>query len=469
MSDVIFFPDNENFKNRNFPMIHRLLRDFGMQALFDTPPKKNINLFLRGRRRNFVETALANRFLYNIDIFEVIGAEYRRYINSRSLSENLPFKWADILNEKLDALDKMALRELLQNINDAHLCIEYYREKLFVKRPFLVFVFGGSKIYQRACLKVCEIYNLNTFVLEHFFTGNHVYIEPQFSQIQNNSSTIERVYARAKKEDGNLFPAKLMLFNKNVKEQPNIALVDEILEAKEDKKLGCVFLQVFDDYSLANISDDFVLSDEIDDVIQTALQENECVLLKLHPFEYTKHSAYPTRDYIEKKFWNEIQIGRVIFVEGMEEEQFLRIENWYGIVSQFSLNLTLIGLSSRNNHAFFFEGLFRGLREDEKILLLHRITEHGLFENSERSYKRFVEHISSNLLPSIGCSENELVKFNDKLHFVKKAQKIIKTPPPSHRADNSGLLWGTKTRNAIRLLFVDPHAFRAKLLAKLRF
>ena len=39
MSSTVYFPDNENFKNRNFPMIHRLMRDLALDAYFDAPPK----------------------------------------------------------------------------------------------------------------------------------------------------------------------------------------------------------------------------------------------------------------------------------------------------------------------------------------------------------------------------------------------------------------------------------------------
>ncbi|MEM7047271.1 MAG: hypothetical protein AAF442_06445 [Pseudomonadota bacterium] len=476
MSNVVFFPDNENFKQRNFPMIHRVMREFGLQAIFDEPPKtKDLNFYLNDPGGDFAKTVIANRFIYNVDLFEIVEADYRRYINARSLSENLSFNWADILNKKFDTLDKAALKKLLESLNEARAFIEYYREKLFIKRPLLVFVFGGSKIYQRACMKICELFNLNTFVLEYFFTGKHLYIEPQYTQIQNNPWTIKRIYDRAKKETGPLKPINLLLSNINVKAQPNTDYVDEILALIKDERLGCVFLQVFDDYSLTNIADDFVLSDELDRIVELALQENDIILLKLHPFEYIKHGARPTKDYLENKFFDEIRLGRIYLVEGMLDEQLSRVNNWYGIVSQYALNLTLMGLSPNYNDAFFFRELFCEMEPYEKTILLHDITEHGFFDKTEKSYEKFLEHLSANLLPSIGCSESDLEKFNNKLYEIKKTRKIVVSSnatnsPVNNRHKRSTKIRNAirKIRNAIRLLIIDPRSFRAKLFAKLK-
>ena len=97
MSNIVFFPDNENFRNRNFPMIHRLIRKFEFEAFFDNPPEpKDINIFLKGLNINIGKNAKENRYLYNIDLFEIIGPEYRKYINSRSLNEAINFTWHDI-------------------------------------------------------------------------------------------------------------------------------------------------------------------------------------------------------------------------------------------------------------------------------------------------------------------------------------------------------------------------------------
>jgi len=466
MSNIVFFIDNENFKNRNFPMVHQLMREFGLQPIFDNLPEfKNIHFFLKGLEGEKV--IVENRYLYNIDLFEIVGAEYRRYINVRSLTESIGFTWSDILSGKFDLLDKSALKELLSMLNEANAHIEYYRDKLFIKRPLIVFVFGGSKIYQRACLKICELYNLNTFVLEHFFTGNHTYIEPQFDQIQNNKKTIERVCSRCHAGSLPLKPINIVLANLNVKDQLNTDYVDSILSTTTSKTIGCVFLQVFDDYSLANVDDEFVLSRELDRLVGFALQHNDQVFLKLHPYEYTKHGSYPTRDYLENKFLEEILLNRIHFIEGMLEEHILRINNWYGIVSQYALNLTLLGRNPTYNENFFFSQVFDCLSINDRVLLIHEMTEHGLFSKTEESYDRFIEHLGKNLLPCIGCTEADIEKFYNKIYSIKKKGQIVLNNQLINNPANSRHSRRKKIWNAIRLLFVDPRSFKAKLFTKL--
>ena len=112
MSKVVFFPDNENFKNRNFPMVHRMMREFGLHSIFDNPPEvKNIRFYLKGFENNFEKAIIENRYIYNIDLFEIVGAEYRRYINARSLNESITFKWSDILKCRLceEEYDKLTM------------------------------------------------------------------------------------------------------------------------------------------------------------------------------------------------------------------------------------------------------------------------------------------------------------------------------------------------------------------------
>ena len=145
MSSTVYFPDNENFKNRNFPMIHRLMRDLALDAYFDAPPKaQRIRYYLtkKGLRHDLQDIIVENRFFYNIDLFEIIEFEFKRKINIRSLDEELIFDWSEILNENFQNTDKDILKELAELLNEARLMIEYYRETLFVKKPFLVFVFG---------------------------------------------------------------------------------------------------------------------------------------------------------------------------------------------------------------------------------------------------------------------------------------------------------------------------------------
>lgn len=468
MSSIVFFPDNENFKNRNFPMVHRLLREFGLQPIFDNPPEvKSIRFYLKGIETNYEKAIIENRYLYNIDLFEIVGAEYRRYINTRSLSERITFQWSDILKCRFEKLDTLAMKDLLSMLNEANAYIEYYRDKLFIKRPLIVFVFGGSKIYQRACLKICELYNLNTFVLEHFFTGNHVYIEPQFDQIQNNKLTIERVRSRCRASTLPQKPINLVLANLNVKEQPNTEYADIIFDTPKTKTLGCVFLQVFDDYSLANVDDEFVLSTELDRVVGLALKQNDQVLLKLHPFEYTKHGSYPTRDYLANKFLEETRQNRIHFIQGMLEEHVSRINNWYGIVSQYALNLTLSGHNPICNKNFFFNDLLNSISNNERALFIHEIAENGFFSKTEKSYDQFIQHIANNLLPCIGCAEVDIEEFHNKLYSLKKAGKVVlyfqgMTSPISSPKNRR-----RKIRNAIRLLIFDPRTFKAKLFAKL--
>jgi hypothetical protein len=470
MSNIVFFPDNENFKNRNFPMVHRLLREFGLQPIFDNPPEvKSIRFYLKGIDTNYEKAINENRYLYNIDLFEIVGAEYRRYINARSLSESITFQWSDILKCRFEKLDTLAMKDLLSMLNEANAHIEYYRDKLFIKRPLIVFVFGGSKIYQRACLKICELYNLNTFVLEHFFTGNHVYIEPQFDQIQNNKLTIERVRSRCRANTLPLKPVHLVLANLNVKEQPNTGYADIIFDIPKTKTLGCVFLQVFDDYSLANVDDEFVLSTELDRIVGLALKQNDQVLLKLHPFEYTKHGSYPTRDYLANKFFEETCQNRIHFIEGMLEKHISRINNWYGIVSQYALDLTLSGHNPICNKNFFFNDILNSISNNEKSLCIHEIAEHGLFSRTEKSFDQFIQHVSDNLLPCIGCAEADIEEFHNKVYSLNKAGKVVLNNQgmTSHISDPKNR--PRKIRNAIRLFIFDPRTFKAKLFAKLGF
>ena len=346
--------------------------------------------------------------------------------------------------------------------------IEYYRETLFVKKPFLVFVFGGAKIYQRACLKVCEIYNLNTFVLEHFFTGKHVYIEPQYEPIQNSTNAIERITKRALENDYPLQPISIELSNINVKSQPETFYTQEVLDLNKGKKIGCVILQVYDDYSLTNISDEFILSQELERLIDTALHENERVLIKLHPYELSKHGEYHTKNYIETKYLDEIESEKLFFIEGMEDEQILKCENFYGTVSQYALNLLLLGAEAKMHDAFFFHTVFDKIETFERTLLLHRITEYGLFDQSERSYNRVLSHLSQNLLPSIACTDKDISEFNNKVFLVKKSSKL------TYQNTNSRFVGPRQTnkwrtfRNALRLLIVDPKTFKIKLYARLK-
>ena len=468
MSNTIFFADNENFKNRNFPMLHRLIREFGFEPIFDDPPKpKDISFFLKGLDINLGKNIKENRYLYNIDLFEIVGPDYRKYINSRSLNEPLNFTWDDILSERFDALDKQATKELINKLNNTQACIEYYRDKLFAKRPIMVFVFGGSKIYQRACLKICELYNLNTFVLEHFFTGKHVYIEPQFNQIHNNKDTIKRIHARAKKNTSPITPINLQIFNLNVKDQPNTDYVDEIFASMTAEKIGCVFLQVFDDYSLTNVSNDFILARELDRILGLALNENDRLLLKLHPFEKIKHGTYPTKLYLENKFSEEIKRGRVYIIEGMCNEQISRINNWYGIVSQYALNLNLLGIEPNLNDNFFFNELFETHDPYDKAILIHEIAECGYFNKTEESFEKFVDHVAENLLPSIGCNEADIEEFYNKSFSIKKAGKVILNTQIIDNYVTNNKKTSEKIRNSLRLLLTDPRSFKIKLFAKL--
>lgn len=468
MSNNVFFPDNENFKNKNFPMIHRVLRDFNLHPIFDEPPVlTNTSFYLKGFVRNFEKVIVENRYLYNIDLFEIVGAEYRRYINIRSLTEDLQFKWSDILRGRFEKLDTLSLKELSSMLNEANAYIEYYRDKLYIKRPLIVFVFGGSKIYQRACLKICELYNLNTFLLEHFFTGHHVYIEPQYDQIQNNSKTIQRIISRSLSSSLPLKPINLVLNNLNVKEQPNTDNADIILSTPISKTLGCVFLQVFDDYSLANVNHEFVLSSELDRIVGLSLKENDHVFLKLHPYEYVKHGSYPTRDYLENKFFKEYQQNRIYFLEGMLETHISRINNWYGIVSQYALNLILLGIHPTYNENFFFNQALVSIPNYDRTLLIHEMTEHGFFSKTNKSYQQFIQHLGNNLLPCIGCTETDIEKFHEKIDAINKTGQVVLNYQGINNSMHGHQNLLRKIRNAIRLFFSDPKTFKTKLLAKL--
>lgn len=183
-------------------------------------------------------------------------------------------------------------KDLLLNLAAAQSWIHFWSGVLDEGWTHVV-VFSGSYTYTRTLLALAAGRNLNTFVSEHFFTGNEFYVEPRSTPLPNNTSVgrSDTAYPLALPDDARLLErlrAEMhtrfaAMTNKNVKPESVLVPPPFTVVGKSLLIIG----QVMNDFSLIENKPGPVFSLPIyRRLVQRVLADSDWrIVFKAHPWE----------------------------------------------------------------------------------------------------------------------------------------------------------------------------------------
>lgn len=282
---MIYFSDDFNFKEKNFPELYNFLKKYSIKYDFDknnAAIKKPTSFSYKSiiiDEHTICEEKYFDINLYNTYIHELL------YICSSSpqwIDYDIPLNDQELASFFYTYFTK----ELLSCREKTIFFIDYWKRTLAEKKIDLGISFGGNLIYANTYAKVLASNNIPHFCVEHFFTGNDFYFERRYEPLPNNSLLQNTVYCTSIASSLTNKAKKMVKIraekNKNVKQPAYYSL------AQNDYIL--ILAQVRNDFSIAskhNLHKN-TIKFYIEIISKILSKTNYNIVVKTHPYEMKK-------------------------------------------------------------------------------------------------------------------------------------------------------------------------------------
>lgn len=428
---MIYFADNVNFKEKNFPALYDFIKKNKLTCYYDSEVYKvNIDTY----EAKYESSVLVAEMYRGFKLFEL----YRDELMNRLFTSEYVDR--EIGNDDSELLDfVLQTNSMLITVcrNEAIYWVDHWQQ-LNKASIDIAIGFGGNNIRTNSFLKVLDRNGIPTFVVEHFFTGNDFYLERRSSSITNNSLLRKCNY----KNDFSFYKKIQNIKNKNVVQPSykNYELTDYIL----------ILAQVRNDYSIiskTNIRHNSVFFYK--DLIMHLLKiSDKTIVVKFHPYETLK---------VDLKVLSKTLISE--FVNRLNEREQKRIllaenENVYSLIDQASSIITLnsqsgIEATLRYKKVICFGNPFYGRHGFTYDLeSINELTEEVLNQKiTIKEYDTFLKYLSSCFDSLVGIEEeykvarlfSNFIKYNTKAGVVENsAANLNALTSPQNKISTEG-------------------------------